>query len=415
MSEYQKIKARAQALQREKEEALKRELAEKAEKDKQQARNEEEKRKRREAQAKEARRLELVRANEELLRHQQAATAGRSEGRMDYNPFAEDERRPATTTDGSSKLAASAVKSKPRRPSNVRAESPRPGPSKPSLSTAKDRASPPPLGRKEKAVKAFMQSAKKPSAAESIFSIRALVDARNGRSSSSPSASAFSTPRMALPSKQRPSTKHQMKMQASAEGLRKLCPDRMTRDRRTIDQIHKDIKARKGGDEVPAKRLRSVSPHKQLSPGKMRVKPKLQPIPTTARPAGPIRPNGASRPFPSNRRHASSSPSTSSSSVSPPPRNKRPRNFSPALNVSNQAVISAEIQALFRRPGLPGPRTYAHSEGSSDMEAGMSDVEAEERRTARIARREDEEAEREEMKRKLAKEMAKKDRMKVKA
>lgn len=45
----------------------------------------------------------------------------------------------------------------------------------------------------------------------------------------------------------------------------------------------------------------------------------------------------------------------------------------------------------------------------------MSDVEAEERRTARIARREDEEAEREEMKRKLAKEMAKKDRMKVKA
>lgn len=56
------------------------------------------KRKRREAAAKEARRLELMRANEELVRRQRAIDdlAGKSGGssRVEYDPFAEDERRP---------------------------------------------------------------------------------------------------------------------------------------------------------------------------------------------------------------------------------------------------------------------------------------------------------------------------------
>ncbi len=48
------------------------------------------------------------------------------------------------------------------------------------------------------------------------------------------------------------------------------------------------------------------------------------------------------------------------------------------------------------------------------MEAGLEDVEAEERRTAKIARLEDEKAEREERERKFAKERAKKEKIKGK-
>ena len=70
---------------------------------------------------------------------------------------------------------------------------------------------------------------------------------------------------------------------------------------------------------------------------------------------------------------------------------------------------------MFRRPGRPPLRPVAHSDdGSSDMEAGLSDVEEEESRAARIARKEDEAAEREERERRLAKERAKRERMKGK-
>ncbi len=77
--------------------------------------------------------------------------------------------------------------------------------------------------------------------------------------------------------------------------------------------------------------------------------------------------------------------------------------------------MSAQIQAIFRRPGRPEPRRYADSDASSDMEAGLSDVELEEQRTARIARKEDELAGREERERRLAKERSKKERMKGEA
>lgn len=55
------------------------------------------------------------------------------------------------------------------------------------------------------------------------------------------------------------------------------------------------------------------------------------------------------------------------------------------------------------------PRHYDDDSGS-DMEAGLSDVEAEEKRALRLARKEDEEAERLENERKAAKERMKRER-----
>ena len=75
--------------------------------------------------------------------------------------------------------------------------------------------------------------------------------------------------------------------------------------------------------------------------------------------------------------------------------------------------VSAMIQELFRRPGAGGQggrkAVYSDSE-SDDMEAGLSDVEEEEARAIRIARREDELAEREERERKARKERLKRER-----
>lgn len=74
--------------------------------------------------------------------------------------------------------------------------------------------------------------------------------------------------------------------------------------------------------------------------------------------------------------------------------------------------VSAMIQELFRRPGGQGGQrkaVYSDSE-SDDMEAGLSDVEEEEQRAIRIARREDELAEREERERKARKEKLRRER-----
>jgi len=70
------------------------------------------------------------------------------------------------------------------------------------------------------------------------------------------------------------------------------------------------------------------------------------------------------------------------------------------------------IQELFRRPGgQGGPRKAVYSDSESDdMEAGLSDVEEEEQRAIRIARREDELAEREERERKARKEKLRRER-----
>jgi protein SPT2 len=165
--------------------------------------------------------------------------------------------------------------------------------------------------------------------------------------------------------------------------LRALCPDRGNRDNRSIDQIQKDIKARKLGSGVKEVK-QSRSPDK----------------PSNSKPPRP----GISS---SSRRRPSPSPSTSTSSSEDEAPRKRVKPD------DDRTKVSAMIQELFRRPGTGGQggrkAVYSDSE-SDDMEAGLSDVEEEEARAIRIARREDELAEREERERKARKERLKRER-----
>ncbi|WVF71525.1 hypothetical protein IAT40_006332 [Kwoniella sp. CBS 6097] len=506
MSDYQARKARAQELQREKEEDMKRELAAKAAREKQLAKAEEERRQRQEAAAREARRQELMRANEALNKRKDDKNGNGGSKDMEYNPFAEDERRaPVIVKPAAAKSSTSKSPSATRQISSKQSH---PGPS---ASTSKPKSSsvsgthsssknkdnsPPPLGRKERAAKAFAQQAKK-SAGESLFSVRALVESRDSpgpgpgsgsgagpsrlpahapsRNNSRPGAGsgAGGAPTIAIhgigmanglkkdpramamvQGKGRGSVRDQLKAQFQAEGMRKLCPDRATRDRRSIEEIQRDIKARsKKAAGVSGK----VSPNpvterdrdrdtKKWSPergkygqtstngsastsaAKSGMKPPLKrddrgrPIashPSTL--SGNMNASRKRRPSPSSSESGSDSDSYSSGSTSARPSKKRydprGRGRSPPLRLnerSSQFDVSAEIQAMFRRPGRPPlpSRRYEDDisdDGSSDMEAGLSDVEVEEKRAARIARREDEEAEREERERKLAKEKRKKE------
>ncbi|WWC94117.1 hypothetical protein V866_000955 [Kwoniella sp. B9012] len=458
MSEYQARKARMLELQREKEEELKRELAAKAAREKQLAKEAEELRKRQEAAAKEARRIELMRANEALNKKVEAG----QKKELEYDPFAEDARpapavvkpsaRPTTHTNAkagpsSSKQSVPGPSSKLHTTNNTI-----------SRNHAKQKAqshSPPPLGRKERAAKAFAQSAKK-SAGDSLFSIRSLVESRDqphspsggsggipinrtysagnlgsgsGSSSSYKGSSSIAVHGIGMsnglkrdpnqnrliPGKQPKSTREQLNSQAKIDGLRKLCPDRATRDRRTIEEIQRDIKAKKGGSG-------SVSPLPPLSSsagkGKERSPIKVSSTSSASLPKSHIsnsnKPPAKENSRPPKRRPSSSSSDSDSdsSSVSSPPRKKfdpySRRSRSPPVRLnehSSHLDIRDEIQKLFRRPGASNRPTYRdeYSDSGSDMEAGLSDVEEEERRTARIARREDELAEREEREHRLAK------------
>lgn len=147
-----------------------------------------------------------------------------------------------------------------------------------------------------------------------------------------------------------------MKKSIDVTGLRKLCPDRDTRDRRTIDEIQRDIRARNANGQTTR-----------------------------------------------DRRYESSSDSDS-----PPPR-KKTRGSPPLSGEPDRATVSAMIQGIFGRGRAA--RTYDDDSDVSDMEAGLDDVLREERRAAAIARREDEEAEREEAAHRAAKEKARRERL----
>lgn len=414
--------------------------------------------------SRDARARELMAANAKLVSGPGAKPGGPKE---EYDPFAEDERRPASASvAGPSKLSSATGKLSGRaRSSNghghgngnghgngAKASQ---GPREPSKERTRNRenrgGSPPALGRKEKAAKAFAQKAKRGGAADSVFSVRALVESREGRGDSSP---AHVTPGSMSPARMPVSHAHAHANGTGGGGgarktgsrkkeivgnLLKLCPERETRDRRTIDEIHRDIKVRKGilPDTVDRERERpseargnsARTASASASPAKAPAisRPKPPPIPSTARPSAAT--TSASRlPAPSRftnghdhpQRHGqnqthrgrgrSSSPSTSSSSSSTSPPRKRPRpglGRSPSLDPFD---VSATIQSMFRRPGAAARRyDDVESEGSSEMEAGLSDVEAEEERARRIARREDEQAEREEREHRLMKERRKRE------
>ena len=306
------------------------------------------------------------------------------------------------------------------------------------------------LTRKERSAQIFMQKAMKPSKGNSIFSIRALVEGREGPSHQAGHDKAQ------LPSAQtnyRPSPTFQKSKTAKASKndaeLIALCKNRDTRDLRTIDEIQKDIKARKAGSLSAAAPQSgaisgSVSPSRHGSGAPVKTKTKV-PIPSSARPTQSVSSAGessrsvspAKAPAPNTKPKiaipSSARPTVKSSS---PRKRQREESYETDSVTSedepvtrkrakqrgagggrkqldedepSRAFISAQIQDLFRRPGRgpPRPVVYSDDESDSDMEAGVTDMEAEERAAARIARLEDEMEERKERERKEAKERMK--------
>lgn len=271
------------------------------------------------------------------------------------------------------------------------------------------------LGRKEKAARLFAQKAKK-SAADSLFSVRSLVESREPAQApiarrAGPSLVVSTSMKTQMKGKTnaggRNAAVRSRLMMNGKEELRKLCPDRDIRDRRSIDEISRDLKAKRllTDESSPQKNTRPLTASmSNLS------------IPSSkAREKRPISnpPSQKTRRYSLDESTDSESDSLSSSRTKRRPK-KRSRSPPNHLSEPSAAFISAEIQALFRRPGRPQPK-YADefSDASSDdMEAGLSDVEVEERRAAKIARLEDEAAEREEREHKLRKEALKKQRLK---
>lgn len=302
--------------------------------------------------------------------HKDAAAASASTA---YDPFAED-ARPGPSAVGNSlevliQIIAKKSSSKPvgnaangRAPSN--------GSSRTSSSSRQRKPSPPALGRKEKAIQK-LQRASKNSAADSVFSVQALVEAHEGSPRHSPRPT---PPRQPVPvSKVPPKAvvkKGGLKRNVDVSGLRKLCPDRDSRDQRTIDEIQRDIRARRATSGTSTPREAEAAPPRKL--------PREMP----REPPGRVR----------QRRPVSSSDSESDLSDTPPPR-KRPRDRSPPFKEPDRATVSALIQGMFNRGRAP--RNYTADSDDSDMEAGLDDVLQEEKRAAAIARREDQEAERE--------------------
>lgn len=342
---------------------------------------------------------------------------------VEYNPFAEDEFAPSSLAGpstksklvpGGGKLGGSNVSNKSSSSGTARSTG--------GKARSKREESPPlNLGRKEKAARAMAQQLKKSGKNDSLFSVRHLVDRDEKGGSVSPAPRAPYQPN--LPQKPVAPSAAARKMIApgkkgagAANEMRKLAPGRDGWDRRSIDEIARDLKAKRpqvegmgrtnSADEVrPVSKVVGVKRPRSTSPAKASAKPKARPppIPSSARPP-PV--SSSARPSSSavqTKRPRPRSPSTSSSSASPP------RRGLPDLDPDDVAGVSATIQALFRRPGAKPPK-YADSDASSDMEAGMSDVEEEERRAARIARREDELAEKEEREHRERKERMKRER-----
>ncbi|BEJ16450.1 hypothetical protein CspHIS471_0510550 [Cutaneotrichosporon sp. HIS471] len=403
MSEYQRIKARAQALQREKEEQLKRELEAKQRREREAEKAEAERRKMMEQATKDARLKALKEANERS--RPIASTA-----RIEFDPFADDA------------VPGPSSKPVPRKPSAVGAKSSNGTAKKPSSGgtgskqsngvrkeggAQKKTSDAPMLNRKEKAALKLARQSK----ADSMFSVQSLVDMAEGTSSRSvsprrpppprPGPSALkksTTPAMAVKAGTAGKGMAGMKKAIDVSGLRKLCPDRDTRDRRTVDEIQRDIRARKALQAGTA----SATSSKPLSAGALRdsrdkERDRGRDRRSPPRAAGKVR-----------RRSASSSDSDSDAST--PPRKRHALagpNFDGDAPASRMAV-SQLIQGMFSR-GRPQQR-YDNDSDGSDMEAGMSDIDSEEKRAAKIARREDAEEERLEAQRREAKERAKRGR-----
>lgn len=308
-----------------------------------------------------------------------------------------------TKTDSGSSSQTKSGQDIPRPPlSNVK----QPGKARAKKSDKDD--SPPALGRKEQAARARMQSAKR-TAGSSIFSMRPNPPSPGQSSSYTPHVSQSSTSRLPTPAPRRANgVGMKGKGPADTSDLRALCPDRGSRDQRTIDEIQRDIKLKRsnGVSQLePAPQMTSDLRYKKVHPhdNKDRM---ILPSPRSRTTSSNIRP-------PARRRSPSTSSSSSSSDSSEAPSRKKSKsgtgNNGGHKSSNRDSNISSMIQDMFRRPGRPATarNQYDSDSEGSDMEAGLSDVEEEERRAVYIARREDELAEKEERARK-----EKKDRMK---
>ncbi|EIW70675.1 hypothetical protein TREMEDRAFT_68167 [Tremella mesenterica DSM 1558] len=418
MSDFQKARLRALELQKQKDVALLKEREAKAQREKQLAQEAEEKRRRVEALQKEARRLELINAHEALKAKQSRpwgtptpVSAPVMTKQDDYDPFAEDVFIPSK----SAAAFKASIHSKPKSsttklPSRLKSES-GPQPRTKSSKASKEQFDELSLSRKERAARAFLIKAKRSTG----DSIRALVDGMDssGNSIHKPIPTTSSSRPKPLPT----TTK-----KTEIDGLQKLCADREIRDRRTVDEIHRDIKARKTGSSSGATmetsrsrtESRSVSPMKKASSRSISPpKTKLRiPIPTSARPLSPdLKPIKRQR---SSAADSETSESDSEDEEEDSGKRRRISNHSPkGIQLPSRDVISSEIQAIFRRPGRTPKPVYEDEDSGSDMEAGFEDLEREERRAARIARLEDEQEERKERERREAKLRVKRERERV--
>lgn len=233
-------------------------------------------RKRLEEASKEARRRELMRAHEELNR--KTGGAGNSVSQAEYDPFAEDVKPIATSNipkvgilptaiweifadnlqpsarGGPSKISKASLN---RPASSTSAKTGTSNKSGNSKTGAPSKGSSPPvaavLGRKEKAARLFAQKAKK-SAADSLFSVRSLVESREpAQVRVKPRAGPSQVPPTSMKTEMRGKANgggrnaavRSRLMMNGKEELRKLCPDRDVRDRRSIDEISRDLKAKR--------------------------------------------------------------------------------------------------------------------------------------------------------------------------
>lgn len=264
------------------------------------------------------------------------------------------------------------------------------------------------MGRKEKAAAKLVRASKN-SVEDSLFSVRALVDQREGGGSRpgsgtvSPRPPPRAPPRAGVtkPGVPPKKTMAQMKKGVDVGSLRKLCPDRDSRDRRSIDEIQRDIRMRKaaaaGGSGTSTPRGGDRGAARPGDRDRDRDRDRGR-DPRDADRRDSFRDRDRFRDKERDRRRRSPS-----SEYDSPPRKRRRDSF----DEPSRGAVSAMIQEMFGRGRAP--RRYDDDSGS-DMEAGLSDVEMEEKRALKIARREDELAEKEENARREAKERARRER-----
>jgi len=204
---------------------------------------------------------------------------------VEYNPFAEDEFAPSSIAGPSKpkKLVPGGGKA-----GGTNSPVPRNGTAQRNgVTKTKERkereTTPPLLSRKEKAARAFAMQIKKQTKADGLASIRSLVETDERGGSNSPASKAklqASRPiPHRLPKKMVAPTK---KGAANINDLRKLAPGREGWDRRSIDEIARDLKANRTRPEAVSRTQSSEGTSSAKFGGTKRPR-SISPKPTKAK------------------------------------------------------------------------------------------------------------------------------------